>query len=795
MKTYRKLIAGILAVVLSAGITGTFAYAKSLEDTDETPLAISADAEPAETVLAENDAEPQKDETVYVIAHADGAVDKIIVSDWLKNPSGADKLTDTSDLENITNVRSDSGYTVNSDGALVWNAAGDDLYYQGTGEDALPVDLSVSYELDGKPISAEELAGKSGKVKIRFDYKNNESRTVDINGKKETIYVPFAMLTGVMLDNDCFHNVEISSGKILSDGTRTIAAGFALPGMQETLGIDPDKAEIPASVEITADVTNFKLGMTVTIAANDLFGQIDTDKLNDADDLTDAMDELTDAMNQLMDGSDKLYDGLETLLDKSGELVNGIHALADGAKQLKDGTVSLSDGAGQLQTGTAKLSDGAGQLKSGTAQLSGGAAQLADGAAQLSDGLNTLTQNNDALNGGAKQVFDTLLQTANTQIAAAGLDAPALTIENYGEVLTAVIGSLDAGQVYQKALEQVTAGVEANRELITEKVTAAVREQVEAAVLAEVQPQVEAAVTAQVEENRPLIRAAVIQQATGMGAEDYDAAVAAGMIPAETQAAIDAAVEQTVAAKIAEALASDEVQAKIQALTQQNTDAQMQSEQVQGIIAQQTEAQIQKLIADTMASDEVQAKLASASAGAQALMTLKTQLDSYNAFYMGLQQYTAGVAKAAAGAAELKSGTDSVKAGANQLDSGADALRSGAAEVNGGAGSLQNGAQKLQSGAAALYDGILKLEDGVPALTDGVTALKDGAKKLSDGMTEFDEKGIKKLSDAVQGDLANVIARMKAAVDVSREYATYSGKADSMNGKVKFIYKTEEIGQ
>ncbi len=795
MKTYRNYIAAALAVILSAGITGTFAYANSTPAA-ENPAAVAEEAAslPAPADLR-TDASAEKDETVYVLAGADGSVRKIIVSDWLRNHSGAKELQDISALSGITNVKSDAEYSIKEDGALVWDAEGDDLYYQGTGTTELPVGMKVSYLLDGQTISAADLAGKSGRITIRYSYENHCSRTVRINGKDETIYVPFAMLTGVILDQSHFSNIEITNGKLISDGNRTVAAGFALPGMQETLGIDKDQLEIPDSFEITADVQNFELGMTVTLAVNDLFSGIDTDNLNSIEDLDDAMDDMNDAMKKLMDGSSQLYDGISTLLEKSGELVKGIHDLADGAKQLRDGTVFLADGAKTLQNGTSELNGGAGDLKKGTSELSSGAAALQNGAAELSAGLDTLTANNDAINGGAKQVFETLLTTANTQIAAAGLDAPALTIENYADTLNAVIGSLDDDKVYEMALKQVTQAVEANRPLITEKVTAAVREQVREKVAEQVKQQVSDAVTAQVQANESQIRAAVIQQAANMTAEQFDAAVAAGLIPAQQQETIEAAIEKTIQSQIEEQLTSDEVKQKIGTLTTENTDAQMQTAEVQTLIAQNTEAQVQKAIADNMASDEVQAKLKSASAGAQTLMNLKTQLDSYNAFYMGLQQYTAGVSAAAEGAETLKNGVDTLKEGTSKLDNGADALRAGVSKINSGAGALQNGAGSLQTGASALYDGILKLQDGVPALTDGITQLKDGAMQLSDGLVTFNKEGIKKLSDAVEGDLDGLVARFRAAVEASRDYSSYSGVDSSMNGKVKFIYRTEEIGK
>ena len=700
------------------------------------------EAEQPQTMSTGNTAEEQsnsKDETVYVIAGADGSVQKIIVSDWIKNTLGSNTIRDKSELTDVENVKSDESYTLGSDNTRVWDAQGNDIYYQGNIEKELPVGLSVTYKLDGKTVSPAELAGKSGKVTIRFDYTNQQYEYVEIDGQKEKIYVPFAMLTGILLDNDVFTNVEITNGKLINDGSRTAVIGIAFPGLQDNLAISPEKLEIPDYVEITANAKNFKLGMTITLATNELFNEMDADHLDSISDLSGSLGEMTDAMEQLMDGSSQLYDGLSTLLEKSGELVEGIDKLTAGAEALKTG-------AGDLDTGAAKLQSGA---------------------AQLSEGLNTLASNNDSLNGGAKQVFETLLSAANTQLAAAGLDVPALTISNYADVLTGVIASLDKNAVYEKALAAVTAAVEAQRPYIEGQVTAAIRVEVTAQVTTAVREQVTIQVTEAIHQT---ITEQVIYAATGMDQANYDAAIAAGMIDEETQAAINAAIDeqmqsesifQMIEDNTTEQMASESVQAMISA----KVEEQMQSDTIKKMIATNTELQVQKAISDNMASDEVQAQFAAASEGAKSVISLKTSLDSYNTFYLGLQSYTAGVSQAAAGAGELKAGTDDLKSGTS----------------------------KLYAGATELYDGILTLKNGTPALVDGITQLRDGAMQLSDGLKEFNEQGVQKLVDAVDGDLTGLTTRLRATIDVSKNYRSFSGIDDNMDGQVKFIYRTDAI--
>jgi putative membrane protein len=711
-----------------------------------------------------------KEETVYVIAGKEGTVQKVIVSDWIRNTAGKTGITDVSDLQDISVLKEGETYTMGGDNTRVWDTTNDDIYYQGSIEKELPVDMKVSYFLDGNPIAPEELLGKSGRVTIRYEYTNNAFEMVEIDGKQEKIFVPFTMLTGALLDNNIFSNVEVSNGKIVNDGSRTVVVGFAFPGLAEDLGISSDKLAIPNSVEISADCVNFSLGMTVTIATTELVNQIDLDKntsLSDLD-LNGALEELTSAMSQLVDGSSKLYDGMCTLLDKCTELVAGVDKLAEGAQKLKDGAVAVDEGAG-------KISNGMGQVY---------------------DGMKELDSHSSDLNSGAKKVFESLLATAREQLTAAGLSVPNMTVDNYADVLNGVINSLDDTAVYQQALDTVTSAVEAKRPYIRSQVTAAVKAEVETQVKAGVKDGVTEKVTAAVREQvtaavtegvRESVAEQVILQATGMSKADYDAAVAAGAIDAATQQQINGAIDQQMASsdvktKISQLTDAQMDTADIRGTISNKVDEQMQSSDVKALISskvdetmnssnikdlidQNTENQVKKAISETMSGDEVQAKLAAASDGAKKVIQLKASLDSYNTFYLGLLDYTAAVGKATAGIGELKKGTADLKKGTSQV----------------------------ASGMKELCDGILTMKDGLPALIEGVTELRDGSMQISDGLKEFDEKGIQKIVEVLDGDLAGILTRLRATTDVSKKYINFSGIADGMDGTVKFIYKTEEI--
>lgn len=726
-----KTTALALSAALVLGIGATAAYAQKPDKeqkAEETKPQVTASTKQADTA--------SKDETVYILSGADGAARQVIVSNWLSNPDKSDVLKDVANLSDIENVKGNETFTTGKNGEITWNAAGSDIYYQGTTDQKVPVDVKITYSLDGKQISAQDLAGKTGKVTIRFDYTNHQTKTVKIGDKNEEICVPFVMLTGVMLDTDIFRNVTVTNGKLENLGNEMAVIGIAMPGMQKNLNLSTDDISIPDYVEITADVESFEMGPTMTIAATSLFNNLDSADLN-IDDLREQAEKLTDGMNQLMDGSNKLADGLNTLLDEVGTLVNGVDQLASGATRLQAGANDLASGASQLQAG----------------------------ASALSNGLSTLDSNSDALTSGARQVFNSLLSNANTQIAASGLEVSSLTIDNYASVLNGAIASLDENAVYEYALQQVTSGVNARRSEIEAAVTSVVQQQVEAEVQVHVTEAVRENVTAQVAQNEGAFRAAVIQQAVGMTLEQYQQAVGAGLVTEEQQAAIDAAVTSAMGAETEKQMGSEEVQAKISELCQQTTAEKMASDEILGLIAQNTDLQVEKAISDTMASSEVQGKLQAAAEGAKALIALKSSLDSYNGFYLGVLSYTSGVSSATAGSKDLIAGADKLKGGMDTLSTGVNDLNSG----------------------------IQTMKGKTPALVSGITALRDGSTALNDGLTKLMQEGIQKIADLAQNDLEDLTARLAASIDAAQDYRTFSGISNDTEGTVKFIIKTDAI--
>lgn len=658
MNIRKKQVAALgLALAVAGSAAGVGIYAANRpaapQTAEEAPRVMEVGPGAEETL--------HRDETVYVIANTDGSVRRIIVSDWIQNGLAAAQVEERSELSQVEAVKGSATYTLGQDNARVWDAQGQDLYYQGSIEKALPVDMTVTYQMDGQTVTPGQIAGKSGHVTIRFDYENRQYEMVEIDGTEEKIYVPFAMLTGLLLDSDRFTNVTVSNGKLFCDGSHTAVVGVAFPGLQEDLAMEKDRLDIPDYVEIEADVKDFSLATAVTVASSGLFDQLDDETLEKLElgELTDGIGRMTDAMDQLMDGSSQLYDGLCTLLDSSQQLIDGVD--------------------------------------------------------RLCQGLNELTAHNSQLNGGAKQVFESLIAAADSQLQTSGLTVPELTVDNYSQVLESLLQQLDGASAYaeSEARKKIEAAVAAQQEQVSAAVEQAVEQQVAA--------QVEQAVEQQVWQQ--------VLSAAGLTEEAYDAGTAAGAIPQKQQEQLQAALKAQMASET------------IKGLISQTKAAKMESDEIRALIGQKTEQTMAELVEENLQSEEVQSQIRSAaeqaSAGAQSIRSLKEQLDSYQSFYQGLLAYTAGVAQARDGAAQLQS--------------------------------------------------------SLPALTDGVTRLRDGSMELSDGLRQFREEGIQKLADALGGDLGQLSSRLKAIREAAQNYRSFSGDAEDMPSQVRFIYRMEAI--
>ena len=664
----------VLAAILVAGGTGAYHVygqkAAAVQDsTQETADESENDTDKEENILkqvlkSQTDGEEtsvDKEETVYVVADPDGTPNEVIVSDWLKNHSGAATLEDVSDLKDIENVKGDETFTQGTDGALTWQADGNDIYYQGTTDKELPIDMKMTYYLDGKEISPEDLAGKSGKVTIRMDYTNKEKT-------EDGVYVPFTAVTGMMLNKN-FTNVEVTNGKVVSDGNNQVVVGFAFPGLSESLDLDSkdlEDIEIPDYVEVTADVEDFSLDMTMTFVMSDILQELDVDQDIDLSGIEDAIDSLSDASNQLVDGSKELADGTGSLVDGVKAYTNGVSTLksgigayTDGVSQVKSGVDAYTDGVAQVAGGTKQLADKSGDLKDGITQLVGGAMQIqtyfagddgiVNGAKKLSDGVNQLDA---ALNAGVTDEEAAQAETAAKQ-----------TVEQmFGQDTDAYKG------VAQQAAAVYSNGVKTSTDL-SDSVTAALK--------------------------------ATFQQINPTLTDEQAAAYAQAM----SQQLIDSIADNTSASV-----------------------GQIAAESAKSGAEQGAIAGAKSGIASTKSAIATQIEQGGLVSGAQTLSAGVQKL--YNE---GIEPLAVGMQSLNNSVPELMKGIQTLNNGAATLNDNSAALKSGVNTLNSKGSELNAGAATLDNNSGTLNDGAAKLNDGAKKLSDGMIQFdEEGIQKLSD---------------------------------------------------------------
>lgn len=674
----KRIVASVLSLALVTGslVFSGFSYAEDKQSGTSKGKAQTS------SQIIDKVGKGEKDETVYVIAGSDGSPEKIIVSEWLKNTEKAAKLEDSSELKNIKNVKDNAKYVIDKDNMKVWTAEGKDVYYQGEIDKKLPVDISVSYTLDGKNVSAKELAGKSGRVTIKYSYKNNEARTVNVDGQSLTMYVPFSVVTGLVLDDKAFSNVEVTNGRVINDGKRNIVMGFALPGMKENLGDAANSLNLPETFEVTADVKNFSVETSISVVSSELFANVSSDKLSSLDGIKSQLDEFANSANKLADGSSQLYDGLGTLLEKAGEIKTGTLKLYRGAVSLNDGAKQFSEGTGELYKGTT----------------------------ELNEGLQALSSKSEQLNNGAAQIFDSLIAQANTELSARGLGAVSMTKDNYSSVLTSIIKNMDEGNVRaiatQKARQTVETQVHQNEAQIAAVVTEKIKEQV--------------------------LQNVLNASGISMTVEAYKNALASGTIPASVAQQIDNAV--------AAQMSSEQVQSTIQAKVSAEINNQIEQAMNSPAVVQGIEEAVAKAKTGASSLTALKGQLDKYN---QFYQGLRQYTEGVDKAAKGSKKINYGVGQLAEKSKELQAGAATLEAGIKALMAGGDKLVGGVSQLNDGAKTLSEGMNRFNKEGVQK---IVELFNGkFGELSARLKAMSDMAKSYDNfaGKTECTKSNVK----------------------------------------------------
>lgn len=737
-KIAKKIVAGSMAVMMAAGLAGTYEYhnnvmqvqAAEQKDKDTQELKETAENVLADHTIDSEDTGFSKEESVYVKADASGNVKKTTVSEWLKNPEKG-TISDTSELKDIKNVKGDETFETGSNNSVSWKSEGNDIYYQGTTDKELPVDVKVSYKLDGKSISPEDLKGKSGKVEIQFSYDNKSKQTVNVNGEDVEMYTPFTMVSAMMLSSDEYSNVSVENGKLISDGDKNIVVGVAFPGLADDLNLkdlDMD-IDIPETVTITADVKDATVGTSITMASAELMNEFGLDDIDSFDDLQDSIDDLEDATNQLVDGSKEAADGSKELADGAGTLNDGAGTLASGAGTLANGVNTLNEKSGTLVSGVNTLASGVGTYTAGVASIAKNSQLISDNMQSLQGGVNKLEE----------------------QIAAQAT-------QGLGEIKTNI--------------NNAKTGVD----------------------------QVNSAITTSLGEGKPGVQGILSnasQALTGANVtiDQNDVNVTVNSVSLKNSESVNKIIEDSALSDdeknalknaINSAITKDNMNIEYEVELNENGNSKLNS-------AQQKIATANGLVTTANgALSQLSGSMNTISGGLSALVG-ENGIGQLEAAFAKNGSVDQGFAQLGQGVSGLAAGTQALADGAAELNKNSAPLMAGVTSLKDGGSQLASGVSQLASGANQVADGAGTLAGGTQTLLDGANALADGNQTLADGMQEYKEEAIDKLADLFNGDISSVTDRIDAMSNLAREYKSFAGISDGVSGTTKFIIETEGI--
>ena len=784
-----RIAAGVLTIAVAGGSAGVYTVnaAKTSTKAETTQESTDKkdkkdnkdDEEDLKEVLSSKiskaaDEEVGKEETVYVVADNSGKAKDVIVSDWLKNPDGNETIEDVSDLKDIKNVKGKEKFE-EKDGKIIWKAKGKDIYYQGKTDKELPVKQTISYYLDGEKMDPDEIAGKSGKVTIRFDYKNNQKTTTTVDGKKYSVYVPFTIMTGMILD-DSFTNVKVKNGKVISDGDKNMVVGVAMPGLKDSLKVTSsdfsEDIDIPEYVEVTADVKDFSMDMTMSVMLSGITSSDNVEDFVDLSDLDDAIDTLSDSSSQLADGTKELREGLEQLRSKVPALADGANTLNSSTESLRNGVSSLDATLNTAMTEEEKAAASKQASETVDAQADSIKKQAADTVASQKESIEK--QASATVDAQAEAIKKQAADTVAAQQAEIAKQAEALVTAQEADIKSQADQLVDAeaGNIQKLAAAAVKAEFDAGqRQAIANQAKATTTSTVSAALKGNAQllPILKAGIKANV-------------AAAGGSISDEDATAQAYQLIDAMAAQIGEGAAPNVAAACENAATQAAQKAAV-------TGAKQGAEK--GAVAGAKQGASQGAVAGATLAAQ-QAAVTGAKQGAAAGAVSGATAAAQQAAITGAKSGAAQGAVTGATEAAQTAALSGAKSGAAQgAIAGAESSKK---TVAAGIEAVQSNGYSLVTGMDALKNGTQALADQVPALTDGVGKLADGSVTLNEGMVKFDEEGIQKLADTYNGDVKGMLNKVVAVMQAGSDYQSFSDISEDTLGEVKFIIRTEGVG-
>lgn len=798
------------------------------------------------TVFAQsNDENPtEKTETVYSVLNSDGSISDTIVSSWLHDEDGINNIKETLNLTDVKNIKSNEKPSKDGN-TYTWNANGNDVYYEGTATKQLPVSVKIRYELDGQEMSAKDMEGKSGHLKLMISFTNNYSEVKNINGKSIVIHPSY--LAGGMLNMSTgkFSNVKCESGKIVNDGTNEMLAFANIPGLNETLksaGLDKVNNQLGISDDVTveADVNDFDLGSIMVGMTNEIDLASELGEIGSVSELTDGIDQLIEADDQLIDGSKQLYDGTTQLKEQAAPLTGS----SDQVRQLSAGAIQLNDGVKALQTGLTAYTNGVDTFAAGSQQLYGipqGVSQIQNGVSgNLGQGKTNLLDGATALNEGLKQLeaqvntlTPTELDTMQTQIqgAMATLAGMQKTITDDSATLGDLSNSLNT------ASNAITTITKYNEDLKSDVGT--LKNDV-----SDLKDQISnknneiGEKNNEIKEQIKLINDQInkINQATEDANSKIDTAYTTAVNAlneaksatddvekqGEIQAAIDnlqhnkpSAGSDVLASLIPESFTVSDIDNLDKYVKNVEKDQNNISELVNKLVG--TTSSVTSGLKDaqkTLVGEDGKGGLKKDLSDAQGTLSkmdalLSQYTDPSTPTVKNVKNFKELVTGLQVAAKKLSAGSEGILGGVQQVNAGLTQLQkkseAGITQVAEGSKTLSSNSATLNGGASALSDatGTLagqsgtfnEMADGLDTLGKAFETLNSGAKQLYEGNEQFKSEGLDQLKEKVDlgvGELETLQSVMDEIKAMNKEYASYSGAPEGATVTSRYVFRTKE---
>lgn len=749
------------------------------------------------TVFAQNNDEnpTEKTETVYSVLNSDGSISDTIVSSWLHDEDGINNIKETLNLTDVKNIKSNEKPSKDGN-TYTWNAKGNDVYYEGTGTKQLPVSVKLRYELDGQEMSAKDMEGKSGHLKLTISFTNNYSEVKNINGKSIVIHPSY--LAGGMLNMSTgnFTNVRCESGKIVNDGTNEMLAFANIPGLNETLksaGLDKVNNQLGISDDVTveADVNNFDLGSIMVGMTNEIDLASELGEIGSVSELTDGIDQLMEADDQLIDGSKQLYDGTTQLKEQAAPLTGS----SDQVRQLSSGAIQLNDGVKALQTGISQYTAGASEIISNAQQ---GLYGISQGSGQLSYVINNGIEEKPSLRAVMKSMSDGLKQmgdmagkvdTKALQQAITDTNADLVKMEEYLNDTNSELETL------KDTLTQASGAISGLNTLMQNGL----------------QPAIDAANAKINSKNSEISKtqgeidsysASINSEITSIEGTIASLKEQANVLPEGSEKTEILNTVSTLEGQLATLKSKSQTQ-----LTQVTPFSNDDFKELQNIIGNVDTVVTQMSGALTEASTSV-AKLSGYLEKTQ--NTLNDMTKQLNETPVMDGKSIAEMMKAMQGGiTQLKTGVDGANSYINTIDSSLLTMSNKSGQ---GANDVKTYSSKLSEGQTGLVDGSATLSeatgtlagqsgtfnemaDGLDTLGKAFETLNDGAKQLYEGNEQFKSEGLDQLKEKVDlgvGELETLQSVMNEIKAMNKEYASYSGAPEGATVTSRYVFRTKE---